>query len=741
MLSFISLKDKLKLIFSSLLLLSLFILNYITIIELSNKYDLKNLLINNLYHYENYIVKINASNDVKYKKEQIKILIKENKKIVKNLNKFSNTFFIDSSYKKTSEYIKYFEKNEGLLIKFLASCNENQKVTWTIPNQNIQNNLNEIITEYLDWLEYLELLIILSIFILIFMINSLRKKILNKVNNIKHIKTFSQLFNQNDRVGIMIFNSKLEIIYNNLISEHWFNVKQNENLNKIVDKNIINEIKNKIEKLKESPNQIFVLQNKIYLSENNLELEMNLAASETEQNEKLYMLTIENISIDKKFEIEETKRIIKKLSHYDHTIKSLSDKFIFNKSLDSLKNKITCDVGIIFIDIDNFSSINETFGFEFGDLISFEIKNRLKKILNKEDLILKVGGEEFFIVFENIEDNVYLEEKANEIYDVLNEIYIIKDKKIYLNLCIGGNLYPKYDQNIELILKEMEGSINYAKTSNKSNISLYHKMQKNHNINIYDLENNLLEALENKSLELFFQPQFNKMKNQIVGAESLLRWKFENNYISPFYFIPVAERSELIIKVEEFVIDESFKMIVELERKNLLHPHFKLSINISVIHLESFELELELEKKLKQYKISPRFIEIEITESAIINNKDLFIAKIDKLREMGFYISLDDFGTGYSSLSYLSRLPLDKLKIDKSFVNDIGDNEHSEEVIKAIISISQALNMDVIAEGVETEEQIDYLYNNNCKLFQGFYYYKPLQKKDFLIELKKDFNK
>lgn len=413
-------------------------------------------------------------------------------------------------------------------------------------------------------------------------------------------------------------------------------------------------------------------------------------------------------------------------AHHD-ALTGLPNRLLFN---DRLKQAITQahrkkhPVATLSLDIDRFKLINDTMGHPTGDLLLRLAAERLKSCLREDDSIARMGGDEFMILLPELakaEDAAIVAQKT---LDLFGEPFILYDQEVFVSVSIGISIYPSDGTDAQTIIKNADSAMYYAKEQGRNNYQFFTASLNTTAFERLSLENSLRKAIERKEFLVHYQPLVNLTNGTIIGAEALVRWLHpQKGLISPAQFIPVAEDTGLIIPIGEWVLREACK------QNRLWHDRgyhtLKVSVNLSPRQFKAPTLVKSIANILAETGLEPQFLELEITESAAMENADFAISMLQDLKEMGIKISIDDFGTGFSSLSYLKRFPIDTLKIDQAFVRDIGTNPDEKEIVTAIIALARNLNLRVIAEGVETEEQLSFLKHKRCDEMQGFLFSKP----------------
>lgn len=381
-------------------------------------------------------------------------------------------------------------------------------------------------------------------------------------------------------------------------------------------------------------------------------------------------------------------------------------------------------LGLIFFDIDNFKNINDTYGHEVGDEILHKLCERIEGILDARHTFARFGGDEFVIAFSSVIDEIEIKEFLNDLLLKVRKPFEVNNKNIYCSISLGISMYPRDANNLEVLLKTADMAMHKAKEEGKNRYKFFDVDILNMLKRQYDIEKALRTAIEKNEIFMVFQPKVSIKGEKINGFEALVRWvNSDLGFISPAEFIPIAENTGLIVDIGKYIIEESFKKCKELYE--ISTSIFHIAINISDIQLREDGFIDFIAELLHKYEIPPEYIEFEITEGVIMKSVARNIELLLGLKRLGVSIALDDFGTGYSSLSYLKRLPIDVLKIDKSFVDGIGVDEKSEYIAESIIKLSHSLDLKVVAEGVETREQLGYLDRMKCDVAQGYYFSKP----------------
>ena len=389
---------------------------------------------------------------------------------------------------------------------------------------------------------------------------------------------------------------------------------------------------------------------------------------------------------------------------------------------------------VIFIDIDNFKTINDNFGHQHGDMILKMFAQLLKIIVDKSGQIARLSGDEFVIILYDYKDLKKIEMICDDIKSYLKNYFEIKDKQIYITVSIGIALFPEHSCDANELLKYADFAMYYSKLNGKSRYSFFNKEISDTFFRTRQIELELEMSIQNDELYVCYQPQVDICNNKIIGIEALIRWNNKSlGNISPAEFIPIAEKTGFIIKLGRWVIEEVLSTTNLWKKKG--YEFKSISINVSPIQIKEKNFKETLFNACKKYDIPSNLLEIEITEGTLMEVYKEENKLLEDIISNGINIAIDDFGTGYSSLNYITALPFQTIKIDKSFVDNIIDNEKNIAVIKSIIKLSESLRYNIIIEGVETREQADLLEGLGCKIIQGYYFSKPISKSDLEILL------
>jgi diguanylate cyclase len=392
--------------------------------------------------------------------------------------------------------------------------------------------------------------------------------------------------------------------------------------------------------------------------------------------------------------------------------------FDINKS-----RKHSVDPSILFIDLDRFKMVNDTLGHNYGDELLINVAKRLASIKNEHLKVYHLGGDEFIVLIQN-GSHEYIETIAVEIISLLKEPYLIFGKEVTLTTSIGICRYSEHTNNFDELIRLADTAMYHAKLEGKNTYKFFNDELRVSLQKEVEIENELRKAIPNNEFFVHYQPKWNLVDSSLVGFEALIRWKNPLlGMVPPADFISIAEDTGLITDIGKWMIDEVLGQMNQWKSKG--YPLIKVSVNVSQKQFKGNQLVDYIESCLAAHSIDAELFEIEITESLTADFK-LIIPQLTALKNKGIGISIDDFGTGYSSLNFINGLPIDTLKIDQSFVRELLINEKNSLLVKSIIDIGNTLNLDVVAEGIETEEQLNKLVELNCPLGQGYFFSKPL---------------
>ena len=387
---------------------------------------------------------------------------------------------------------------------------------------------------------------------------------------------------------------------------------------------------------------------------------------------------------------------------------------------------------LLFIDLDQFKNINDSLGHPAGDAVLKHVAERLRESVSVDDIVVRLGGDEFVIVLIALDNDMEAailkaEASAERIRRNISQAYVHNELQLHVTGSVGIVMFPEEDVSVHELLRYADTAMYSVKESGRDSLEFFNKHMADNARRVLVMEGDLHKALENQRFSLYFQPRVDNRSQTIVGAEALLRWNSaERGMVSPVEFIPILETSGLIVDVGRWVLEESIKQVKHWQAMGLWQPNMRLGVNISPRQFRSSRFIDDVRDILRRQDFDPSLLEMEITEGIVIQNLDVTIATMSTLREQGVVFALDDFGTGYSSISYLKQLPVSVLKIDKSFVRDITLDRNDRILVETITAMGNLLGLEVVAEGVETEEQLALLRDYNCAYYQGFLCSKPV---------------
>jgi len=434
-------------------------------------------------------------------------------------------------------------------------------------------------------------------------------------------------------------------------------------------------------------------------------------------------------------EIQKRREMEKELEHqaYHDALTKLPNRSLFVDRLDQalkLAQRNKTILAVLFLDLDNFKEINDSLGHAAGDQVLIEIASRLNNNLREMDTIARLGGDEFTLIVSEFNDMQFIHEVVVKLFNILQQPMRINEHELYATSSIGISIYPDDGQTSEALLKNADAAMYKAKDSGRNSFEFYTHDMTERAFERVLMETNLRRALEQKEFIIYYQPQYDASTQKIIGMEALLRWQHpEMGMVSPGKFIPVAENTGLIIELDRWVMRTATKQLSQWHQSGLKPG--KLSLNMATKQLEQKDILEFIKTTLRQSNCRPEWIAFEITESQIMKDPQKAVSLLLEISELGIEIAVDDFGTGYSSLTYLKRLPVDKLKIDRAFINELPHDEEDVAIVRAIIALAKSLKLSVIAEGAEDQQQVDFLIAEGCVDIQGFFFARPMPAEDF----------
>ncbi|MBU0688318.1 MAG: EAL domain-containing protein [Gammaproteobacteria bacterium] len=445
-----------------------------------------------------------------------------------------------------------------------------------------------------------------------------------------------------------------------------------------------------------------------------------------------YVGTLTDITLNREAADE-----IKHLAYYD-LLTRLPNRRLLH---DRLKHALTASTrsgrhgALLFIDLDDFKTLNDTLGHDIGDMLLEQVGQRLESCVREGDTVARLGGDEFVVMLEELSENsieaaVQSEAIANKILSLLNQPYLLAHHECHSTPSIGAILFMGHRQGSEELLKHADIAMYQAKKDGRNRLCFFDKSMQEAVTVRAALEADLRRALDRHQFQLYYQIQTDGSSTPL-GAEALIRWRHpKRGLVNPVDFIPLAEESGLIIPIGEWVLDTACAQL-SLWQQNVLTRDLVISVNVSARQFRQTDFVAVLQSLLQHHAVKPNLLKLELTESMLLENVDDLIDTMHALKPLGVLFSLDDFGTGYSSLQYLKRLPLNQLKIDRSFVSDIATDSNDKAIVRTIIAMAHGLSLDVIAEGVETREQVELLLEYGCTDFQGYLFSRPVPIAEF----------
>lgn len=421
------------------------------------------------------------------------------------------------------------------------------------------------------------------------------------------------------------------------------------------------------------------------------------------------------------------------LVHHD-TLTSLPNRLLLQDRLQRMMVKAKragTNVAMLFLDLDRFKKVNETLGHDVGDKLLISVADTLEKCVRKSDTVSRMGGDEFAVILDDLKDVKFAAVVARKILQALSKPIFVEEYELYATSSIGISVFPADSDNVEGLMRCADTALYRAKDAGKNNYQFY---TSDMNIRAFEfllMEAGLRKALNNNELEVFYQPQMDLTDNRLIGMEALLRWNHpEKGMVSPGDFIPLAEETGLIESIGGWVLRASCLQNKQWQDDG--YPPVCISVNISARQFHHTNIIELVASILEETGLAAHYLELEITESIIMHDMEATIATLKGLKKMGVKLAIDDFGTGYSSLAYLKLFPIDHLKIDRSFVFNIASDGNDAAIAASVIALAHSMNLKVVAEGVETAEQLEILRGQGCDFVQGYLFSKPLSAREFV---------
>ena len=439
-----------------------------------------------------------------------------------------------------------------------------------------------------------------------------------------------------------------------------------------------------------------------------------------------YRRSIEEIS-QSRLEIEQQSKQLNWLALYDQ-LTGLPNRYNLTEVLKigiSRAERNRTKIAVFYMDLDNFKDINDSLGHNRGDELLRLVSERFQNSIRKVDSLFRMGGDEFALVCSDLAAKEQVESIQDKLIKALKDPFLIKDQPLKISLSIGAAFYPDDGDNMDILIKNAELAMYQAKNHGKNHFVPYNDNIHNNRLSRINLANKMKRALEVGHYKLYYQAQIDGSTGRLYGFEALIRWiDPENGIVPPDKFIPIAEENGFIAQIGRWTLQEACRQIKEWRDRGF--SGFTVSVNISAYQFGLDHFIFDFREILEKSKIDPSFLKVELTETLLMANPHLAQRKMEQLQEMGVNIALDDFGTGYSSLSYLNIFPVNYLKIDKAFIRDVHKDGFNKKLTTSIISLAKNLELELIAEGVETEEEKNFVVEQGCNIIQGYVYSKPV---------------
>lgn len=462
-----------------------------------------------------------------------------------------------------------------------------------------------------------------------------------------------------------------------------------------------------------------------------------LAVHDDQKKAEHYIGVFTDISDQRSAEAE-----AKRLAHQD-SLTGVANRYAYYTRMASIiETSQTYDqkLAIFLLDLDRFKQINDTFGQKAGDELLMDLTSRLKRLLGNKDMIARLGGDEFSITLTHIRHEREAFQLAKAVISSFSTPFHIAGQDIYISTSMGISFFPQDGRDVETLIRHADKAMYHSKQTGRNRFSVYHEEMNEEAKEALTMEMELRRAVERNELVLHYQPQVDAVSKRAAGAEALLRWHNKHyGDIPPAVFIPLAEKTGLIISIGKWIIRQVCRDLHTLSRHGF--TDLPIAVNISALQFLQDGFVETVQAILYEENILPERLELELTESTVMPDAQSSIQKLDQLKALGFRLSIDDFGTGYSSLSYLRRFPIDQLKIDRSFIQLMDEDEDDASIVEAIITMAHRLHLKVVAEGVENERQFRLLQEESCDIVQGYFYSKPISLSELITFLQNDWPK
>ena len=612
--------------------------------------------------------------------------------------------------------------------QYLSKWKKNSKSPYSLSkNKWMDSTQNNIIPQ---WLYYLVLMIFILLVFSGILVNFLRNKIK------KHIKQYKEQSKQLNQIinlvphMIYVVNSDGKVVLSNNYASDYFGISNSLNTD---SHQLLTEMPQYQELFKDDKDLLNKLKGGIYkevatknYAQENIIFNISKLPFDNFNNSR----SILTVGVDITEELAYQDKIKYIAEHDDLT--GLPNRNCIKKSIE--QSLINCKdtlfyESVLYIDLDFFKNVNDFLGHAAGDKLLTMVSDRLKPLIAENDVFARIGGDEFVIQLKDISKDYVsalniINAYTKNILKSLGKKFIIQKNELYISASIGIIIYPRDATSFMQIMQRADIAMYRAKEKGKNCFVFFEKKMEDIILNKHALVADLHKAVENNDFFLEYQPQIQGNDKKLIGLEALVRWKHtDGDIIEPSKFIPEAEECGLIIPIGYWVIKQACKQLSIWLKKYDNVP--LITINVSVLQIHQVDFCTKLQYSLNKYGIPAHLIELELTETIMVKQVEKIIYTLSQLKNLGIKLSIDDFGTGYSSLSYLKKLPFDKLKIDYSFVKDMTNDEDTKTLVKTIVGMTQDLDLEVIAEGVETIEQVELLTKMGCHQFQGFYFDYP----------------
>ncbi|MCG8428990.1 MAG: EAL domain-containing protein [Chromatiales bacterium] len=453
-----------------------------------------------------------------------------------------------------------------------------------------------------------------------------------------------------------------------------------------------------------------------------------------------YLLLAEDVT-----EYKRSAAIIERQANFDPLTELPNRRLLLDRLTQVLaQSKRHGHIGaLLFFDLDNFKNINDSLGHPVGDELLKQVAQRMKRALREEDTVSRLGGDEFVILISEIDDDTneavnLVQALAEKIRASISEPYSIQSRSLHVTPSIGIALFPMGDETPTDVLRAADTAMYRAKDSGRNTIRFFLPSMQLAADERLKIINDLRQAERHHHLKVFFQPQVHT-SGSIIGAEALLRWQHpERGFIPPDEFIPMAEESRQIISIGGWVLEHTLRQFKRFQKEAPCSMMNRIAVNVSPVQFRQSDFAFTVEQTLAEVGVNPNVLTLEVTEGMLIEDLDSTVQKMEALKKIGVRFSIDDFGTGYSSLAYLKRLPLDEIKIDRSFVKDVPEDPSDAKIVETILTMADQLGLEAIAEGVERREELEFLRKKGCQLFQGYYFGAPMNEDQYLEFLKQE---